>query len=506
MNIRGLRIFGSSTVLFGAVVFASFIVLPNSAFAFTGGGSGTALDPYEIYTCNQLLEINDDLSADYELEDDIDCTGVTYDGIGANGSEFTGTLDGRLQTISNITSTSALGVFNWVIGATIENLQLSNNSFDNASFYVGGAVGSANGGTIRNIRAESTNSLTNSGGGAGGIVGYAVGTVDIDRTYFDGTITYGGSYNGGVIGLVNGGATTVDNSYSNATFTGAGSYTGGLVGSRNGGTLAISNSYAAVTFNDVGTYNGGFVGGLFTGSTVTNSFSASDMTTAAGNNSGAMFGYGDGTSTNNFFDQTLADRSNCSGAQAAACTGVNVANADPNYFINNNTNAPLNTWDFDLLWQTNASSYPSFSTFGAVQVDTPDVTSSSINFGYNFAGLQGAGPISSPEIRYRKANTSNQWTYLTNVQTENFDLTINGLEPSTQYEVEIRAAFDGVGEFTDWSEGTFQATTAAALVSETPQTSETTLAPTGKNQTTLIILIGLLLIPTSSLIIKLKHN
>ena len=503
-----MRRFSLLALLTSAIIFASFIILPRSALAFSGGGSGTVIDPYEIYTCDQLLEINDNLTANYELENDIDCTGVTYNGIGASGPglKFTGNFDGKLQTISNITSTTALGVFNWTNGATIENIKLSANSFDNASFYIGSAVGSVDGGTIRNIRADDSNSLTNSGGGTGGIVGYSVGTVDIDRTYYNGTITYGGSYNGGVLGLVNGGATTIDNSFSNATLTGSASYTGGLVGSVNGGTLSTTNSYAAVIFSYVHLYNGGLVGGLFNGGTVTNSFSASDMTAAVGTNSGAMFGLGDGTSTNNSFDEYLANRSNCTGNGTAACTAENTANAEPNYFKNNNVNSPLDLWDFDLLWKKNASDYPTFATFGAVQIDTPETTTNSINFGYNFVGVSGSGPLSSPEIRYRKANSSDQWIYLSNVENTNYDLTISGLSSATTYEIQIRAAFDGVGEYTDWTDGQLSATTLAAQSSVTESTESDTLADTGMMIREIAIISGLILVTSLAVLIISKIN
>ncbi len=43
-----------------------------------------------------------------------------------------------------------------------------------------------------------------------------------------------------------------------------------------------------------------------------------------------------------------------------SCTAVNEGNAQPNYFINNKTNAPLNNWDFTNVWRTRPNQYPTF--------------------------------------------------------------------------------------------------------------------------------------------------
>jgi hypothetical protein len=117
------------------------------------------------------------------------------------------------------------------------------------------------------------------------------------------------------------GNVVISDSYSTATIiTNSNSYAGGLVGANLSGSPQVLRSYAAGTFTGVGTYNGGLIGGFF-GGLVQDSFSASDMSSAAGTLSGAMFGVGDGTSTNNYFDQTLANRSGCTGNGAAACWG-----------------------------------------------------------------------------------------------------------------------------------------------------------------------------------------
>lgn len=46
----------------------------STALSFSGLGSGTEEDPYQITTVHQLQEMNDDLSAHYILMNDIDAS------------------------------------------------------------------------------------------------------------------------------------------------------------------------------------------------------------------------------------------------------------------------------------------------------------------------------------------------------------------------------------------------------------------------------------------------
>jgi signal transduction histidine kinase len=54
------------------------------------------------------------------------------------------------------------------------------------------------------------------------------------------------------------------------------------------------------------------------------------------------------------------------------CNLVNINNAQPNYFINNKSNAPLTSWNFNGLWFTQQKDYPKFVA-GAVSPDNPGV-------------------------------------------------------------------------------------------------------------------------------------
>lgn len=482
-----------------AVLFGASIALSPSAHAFSGTGAGTPSDPYEIYTCVQLQEVANDLAASYELLDDIDCTGVSYTAIGDAITPFTGTFNGNLQTISNITLSGGdrLGVFGETNGATLENIKLENNSISGNNI-LGTLVGQATNGIIRNIRAESTNTVSGAGN-IGGIIGSAnSSTVAVSRTFFKGTVSLTGAYGGGILGYAAGSITIAD-SYSSGTLNGGVSYVGGIVGSVNSGSPVISRVYSSMDINGSGLLYGGIWGGFF-GGTLQNSFSAADLT---GNipDSGGLFGLGNGTSTNNYFDENVAGLSNCSSSGAASCTAVNAGNATPNYFINNATNPPLDTWNFDYLWD-NSTGLPSFSMFGAVQANAPTANATSLSYGYQFVALINAGPVSNIQLRYRPTNSGGAWTYVSGLTSNNLDYTLSGLSPSTAYTIEMRAYYDGVGEFSDWDDGRLTGTTLAVATSTS---TETTLAETGDDYG-LSIAFALLLIALPTILIASHHS
>lgn len=484
-----------------SLVFAVAILHAQPAYAFSGGGAGTSGDPYEIYTCAQLQEISDDLSAYYELEDDIDCTGVSYTPIGTSGTPFTGTLDGKLQTISHVTISSGSdnGIFGETDGATIKNLKLSNNTITGTS-TLGTLVGNAVDGAISNIRADSTNTVTGTGGDVGGLIGEANGsTVAISKVYFGGTVSLDGSYGGSIIGYVTGNI-TLNDSYADGTVNGGASYVGGLIGSINSGSPVINHSYAAVTINGAGSYYGGIIGGFFTG-TVQNSFAVSDLSGSNPSNIGGLFGVGDGTSTNNYLDEYVAGTSDCANSGAASCTAVNSGNATPNYFINNSTNDPLDTWTFTYLWE-NSGHLPQFATFGALQVDTPDVTSSTINFGYSFLALSGSGTASSPQMRYRESGSSDTWTYVPGISASDLDFTLTGLSASTTYEIQLRITYSNAGT-TDWDDGAFTSTTSVASAASS---SSDKLADTGENSSMFMYITVALIFSGCASLFRLRQK
>ena len=159
------------------------------------GGTGTAEDPWQISTAEQLYRIHDDLTAHYILIADIDLSAYeNWTPIGAFQSlsdapedaevphpdyAFTGTFNGDGHTISNLTVSSdapmGAGLFGCAAGtengaAYIRNFTLKNVNV--SGFYlVGGAVGlQFMNCPVSDIHLVGENTLTGMQG-IGGIVG-----------------------------------------------------------------------------------------------------------------------------------------------------------------------------------------------------------------------------------------------------------------------------------------------------------------------------------------------
>jgi hypothetical protein len=222
---------------------------------------GSAENPSEITTCNELQAMNNNLNWQYKLMNDIDCSetrnwnwGRGFVGIGDASKTFDGSLDGQNFHIYNLYqdqySTNS-GVF-YSLAGTIKNVNFRNIDIKCNSSYCGaftyhnsgiiekssitgelqcsgkcGAFTSQNSGVIKQCWGDME---VGSGGYTGGIAGQNFnGTVN--DSYIKGTIR--GSTTGGIVGLNEGGwgGVNVQNSYSNALIEGGTwSQNGGLIG------------------------------------------------------------------------------------------------------------------------------------------------------------------------------------------------------------------------------------------------------------------------------------
>ncbi|MBN1815820.1 MAG: hypothetical protein JW828_00575 [Sedimentisphaerales bacterium] len=217
--------------------------LPSfSQTATYSGGSGTAEDPYQIATAQDLITLGETI-ADYDkhfiLTADIDLSGYTFDraviaadtdddGGGFQGTEFAGNFDGNGYVICNlnIRGASCLGLFGRVKpGGSISRLGLEAVDVQGTGSYVGGLVGESYDGAI--TFCYSTGTVTGQGDRVGGLVGYSE-ECTITFCYSTGTVTGGIYYVGGLVG--EGYYGTITASYSTGTVTGQSDRVGGLVG------------------------------------------------------------------------------------------------------------------------------------------------------------------------------------------------------------------------------------------------------------------------------------
>ena len=192
------------------------------------GGSGTAEDPWQIATAEQLDRVRDDLKAHYILTEDIDLSGYeNWIPIGAFQSlsdapedaevphpdyAFTGTFDGAGHTISNLTvsceAPMGAGLFGCASGtesgaASIGHFTLKDVNV--SGFYlVGGAVGlQFMSCSVTDIHLVGENHLTGMQG-IGGIVGTGFDLISDCSVTAD--ITVSGD-DGACAGLIAGGTT-----------------------------------------------------------------------------------------------------------------------------------------------------------------------------------------------------------------------------------------------------------------------------------------------------------
>lgn len=214
-----------------------------------------------ITTAAGLQDMDLDLTEDYELGANIDCTDIAnFEPVGGwNGADpFTGTFDGKGYTISNLTVNRAaddlIGLFGSTSGCSfMGNVTLADFTLTGDD-EIGPFIGLAYNHSFSNV---TVTGLTINGDDlVGGVVGDAIGVAGqtITNCSSAGTIS-GGNYVGGIMGDYYLYATS--NCHSSVNVTGTSSFVGGLVGQWWNGTF--EKCYATGSVNGY-RYVGGFAG------------------------------------------------------------------------------------------------------------------------------------------------------------------------------------------------------------------------------------------------------
>jgi hypothetical protein len=298
------------------------IVIPSILLGFSGSGSGTKEDPYQITNLSQLQEMNYNLSAHYILMNDIDAadtknwnSGKGFVPIGSFTWEiptegFTGKLDGQGYTISGlyvnrpdedyiglfgciadegyvynlniedseVTGHNCVGIF---VGSTYAYKEVSELSIDRCSF-IGGKVygyGRVGGFCGQNYTNEGKASISycfaicdvvgdNNLGGFCGQNMVIEGIASILYCYANGDVmgtTYYSDHVGGFCGA-NGadkGTASISYCYANGDASGGVEYVGGFCGVNyiHEGIAIISDCFATGDAIVSENYVGGFCGG-----------------------------------------------------------------------------------------------------------------------------------------------------------------------------------------------------------------------------------------------------
>ncbi|TAH32879.1 hypothetical protein EYC59_05645 [Candidatus Saccharibacteria bacterium] len=367
-------------------VSALSIFIPKQASAFSGSGAGTAGDPYKITSCAELLDVNSDLAAHYELAGSIDCDGETMSPIGY-GSPFTGTFDGKGNEIKNVTidvSPGNVGVFGDTDGATITDVRLTNIDVT-GQYDVGGLVGHTYYTTISYISGQNI-TVHGPNGSVGGLVGQLGGSTLSKSSVEAVSVTSAGTYVGGLVGEAVG-PTTVYDSYAAGTVNGSGSVVGGVVGKLGAVPAFAERLYADISFTTNGSQPVGTVGS--------------------------------GASTSSTF----------------------MASAP---YLANHTVAPLDSWDFDAVWYVRPAKYPGLRphTLPIRLCNMPSSTNTSITASCTSDPLLEGDP--HWELKYGFDDEPNTTTTLTTQAGQSFNVTVSSLLPGTDYAVYFRYV-DAVG-------------------------------------------------------------
>ncbi len=294
-----------------------------SRAASYGGGSGTAGDPFLIYTPDQLNTIGanpSDWGRCFKLMETIDMSGYTgtqYRIIGTSNTPFTGTFDGNGYAISNLTySTTAVvmyvGLFGYTNNATILNLGVENMNLHTGGSYAGGLVAWQESGLIVHCYSTGTVTASASSTYVGGVVGRSSGTITC--CFSTGSIaassTFAAAYAGGLVGFLT--SNILSSCYSTASVSASSSsnsYAGGLVGLQTSSTIASCYSTGPIIASSSTAYIGGLLGFQGANTRLEKCYSIGTVSaTAMTLYQGGLVGYQAGSVSNCFWDWQISSQ------------------------------------------------------------------------------------------------------------------------------------------------------------------------------------------------------
>ena len=317
----------------------------------------------EINDIDELQLIGNDsgypLDGNYVLGNNIDASatagwnsGAGFTPIGAWVPAFSGTFDGQNYTITGLTiirsTTSGVGLFVGLDGATIQNIHLENATISGQTYVGILACACTNGCTLTNCSVAGNITCT---GVVGGLVG-ELGNSSMTQCRSRAVINATGNSVGSLVGIVPSTSaaftTAVTGCFATGSVTGL-DYVGGLIGSVNGNAseILITNCFASGSATGE-EYVGGLIGYINAYSsnvTMANCYSAG-LVTGTSPTGGLLGSYGQNTGivtiTNTYWDMytslQLTSAKEGLGASERKTTDEMMEQAT---FVN---------WDFTSVW------------------------------------------------------------------------------------------------------------------------------------------------------------
>ena len=259
-----------------------------------------------------------------------------------NKIPFTGTYDGNGYKITGLTinrpETDYVGLFGYTEGATISNVSLENIKII-GKHYLGGLVGKAEDSAIENSYA--TGSVTGDWY-LGGLVGLASKST-IEKSYATGSVTGAvtGTYAGGLVGRAESG-TTISNSYSASSVYGFIDDMGG-VGNVSSGTIENSYTEGLVRGRD---NVGGLVGWVTFSTTISNSYAIGSVKGGYVDVGGLVGRVDDSTVTNSYWDTETTLQEESAGGKGKSTKDMKLKGTYAD-------------WDFVNVWEIDeGNDYP----------------------------------------------------------------------------------------------------------------------------------------------------
>lgn len=246
-------------------------------------------------------------------------SGTNFNPIGVKGIAFKGEYDGAIYKISNLyikqDATDYVGLFGYLIEATVKNLKLDNATIIGKQ-YVGAVAGYTYNSKIINIQVNAN--VTAESSDAGGVIGYLGRYSEAVGLYSEGNVE-GENNTGGLIGEVR--SANIRDSYSKSIVSGA-SYVGGLFG-----YIVRYDSYSSY-------------------SNIINCYAAGRVTGAS--NTGGLVGYISYVNAYNSYYDINATGQETSAIGAGKTTEEMQAMST------------YSNWNFNAIWKRGTDGYPTF--------------------------------------------------------------------------------------------------------------------------------------------------